>query len=809
MFHFLFRPHGAPQGQPEGEDCMHQRKARGRAASHSPSRRRGNRPALENLEERTLLSANNYPAVHLLQAAGFHPAAVQPMAALPAGLSPAQVRHAYGFDQITFSNGNIQGDGTGQTIAIIDAYDQPNIASDLAAFDSTFGIAAPPSFTKVNENGGSTLPAASASWGLEISLDVEWAHAIAPGARILLVEASSSSDGDLDAAVDYARKQPGVSVVSMSYGGAEYSGETSEDTYYTTPSGHAGVTFVASTGDSGSAGAPNAPSVSPNVLAVGGTQLSVDGSGNYLGETGWSGSGGGISVYESQPSYQKGVVTQSTTKRTVPDVAYNGSSGSAFAIYDTDYGGWVQVYGTSAGAPQWAALVAIANQGRALAGQGALDGPSQTLPDLYQLPSADFHDITSGSNGGYSAGPGYDLVTGRGTPLANLVVSGLVGSSNPPPGQPPVVVTPASATPTPVTGTTTQLSVAANDPAGLALTYTWSVVAAPAGAPAVGFSANGTAAAKNSTATFHLAGAYTFQVTVTNTSGLSATSSVSVTVNQTLAGMTVTPGKATLGDGGKQQFTASAVDQFGSAMAAQPTWSWSLAAGGLGTVSSTGMYTAPSTGSGTVTVQVSGGGLSGTASVTVGSAPAAPSNLVARLISSRQVGLTWTDNSNNETGFVIQRSTNGGAWTQIATVGANVTSYTDSAVSRRKKYTYRIYAYNSFGNSAFSNVTAGVTPNTGTVIPRGRIVIGSSAGVVSVLTTLTGPGKAGTVQGTVTGFGLRSFDATRRQDAGSSGATALTTQGGRTTHSGPASADAIWLVWGANPEQDLFRAMSH
>jgi hypothetical protein len=264
---------------------------------------------------------------------------------------------------------------------------------------------------------------------------VQWAHAIAPGANILLVEANSNSWSDLMTAVNYARNQLGVSVVSMSWGGSEWLGEAGYDGYFTTPSGHGGVTFVASSGDSGSFGAPVYPSVSPNVLAVGGTQLSTNSAGNYLGETGWGngrrswrlgGSGGGISAYESQPGYQKGVVTQSTM-RTVPDVAYNASSSSPFAVYDTFfYSGWLQVYGTSAGSPQWSALVAIANQGRVLAGGATLDGPSETLFALYNLPASDFHDITSGSNGAYSARPSYDLVTGIGTPLAKLVVSRLV-----------------------------------------------------------------------------------------------------------------------------------------------------------------------------------------------------------------------------------------------------------------------------------------------------------------------------------------------------------------------------------------------
>src|SRR5205085_11092866 len=127
-----------------------------------------------------------------------------------------------------------------------------------------------------------------------------------------------------------------------------------------------GVTFVAASGDSGSSSL-SYPSASPNVLAVGGTQLTTDTAGGYQGETGWGGSGGGASAVEAQPSYQNGVVTQNGTSRAVPDVAYNGSRNSAYAVYDTSgYGGWITVYGTSAGAPQWAALVAIADQGRAL-----------------------------------------------------------------------------------------------------------------------------------------------------------------------------------------------------------------------------------------------------------------------------------------------------------------------------------------------------------------------------------------------------------------------------------------------------------
>ncbi len=258
----------------------------------------------------------------------------------------------------------------GTTIAIVDAYDDPNIANDLHQFDLQFGLP-DPVLTKVNQNGGSKLPAANAGWITEIALDVEWAHAIAPGAKILLVEANSNSFNSLLTAVNYARKYAGVSVVSMSWGGAEFSGETSDDSYFTTPSGHTGVTFVASSGDSGAP--PTYPAISPNVLSVGGTTLNVTSQGSYVSESAWSGSGGGISSYESQPAYQKGTVTQSTVFRTEPDVAYDADPNTGFPVYDSynnpSSDPWGQWGGTSDAAPQWAALIAIADQERALTGQ--------------------------------------------------------------------------------------------------------------------------------------------------------------------------------------------------------------------------------------------------------------------------------------------------------------------------------------------------------------------------------------------------------------------------------------------------------
>ena len=197
------------------------------------------------------------------------------------------------------------------------------------------------------------------------------------------------------------------------------------------------MVYVNAAGDSG---APvGYPGASPDVVAVGGTTLTLNSQNNISSETGWSGSGGGISADEPQPSYQQGVVTQSTTRRTNPDVAYDANPSTGVPVYDsydtsTPWGQWG---GTSIAAPQWSALFAIADQARAAAGAGPLSS-TQALSLLYatySTPSysSDFHDITSGTSTGnphYSAGPGYDLVTGLGTPIANQLVNVLGGQTS-------------------------------------------------------------------------------------------------------------------------------------------------------------------------------------------------------------------------------------------------------------------------------------------------------------------------------------------------------------------------------------------
>ena len=403
-------------------------------------RGRGQRSRLhapEALESRQAFSAS--PVA--LPGAAFEPAwlgsvtstalrgAVLPMATPgPTGFTPAQIRHAYGLDQISF--GGTPAEGRGTTIAIVTAYDSPNIAADLATFNATFGIPAPPSFQKVNQTGGKTLPAFNASWSTETCLDVQWAHAIAPGASILLVEAKSNATADMLAAVKYARSAPGVVAVSMSWGQAEYAGETAHDVTFTTPAGHPPVSFFAASGDWGAPGIY--PAMSPNVVAVGGTSLTL-GKGGVAVESAWGRSGGGVSAYEARPNYQAGVVMQTTTKRANPDVALVSDPATGLAVCDSKANGaktpWRAYGGTSIAAPQWAGIAAIVAQGRALRGAAPLDGRKELLPALYSLPAADFRDIVSGSSNGtprLAAGPGYDLVTGRGSPVAEALVRDLV-----------------------------------------------------------------------------------------------------------------------------------------------------------------------------------------------------------------------------------------------------------------------------------------------------------------------------------------------------------------------------------------------
>jgi len=331
---------------------------------------------------------------------------------LPAGMSPAQLRSAYNVANISLS--------ANRTIAIVDAYDDPNIFSDLTKYSQTFniqptisqcpassGTAAVPCFQKVNQRGTSTPPSANASWSLEIALDVESAHAMCPQCSILLVEADSPSIANLMAAIDRAVTM-GAKIVSNSYGGSEFSGETAQDSHFNKP----GVAFTFSSGDSGYGA--EYPAASPYITAVGGTTLNMSGL-TRTSETAWSAAGSGCSVYEPLTSSQTS--DSVCAHRKITDVSADADPATGAAVYDTvryqGKSGWFKVGGTSLAAPLIAAVYALAGP----AGYSAV--AANSLPYSH---TANLNDVISGSNGSCgatylcTAGTGYDGPTGLGAP---------------------------------------------------------------------------------------------------------------------------------------------------------------------------------------------------------------------------------------------------------------------------------------------------------------------------------------------------------------------------------------------------------
>jgi kumamolisin len=298
--------------------------------------------------------------------------------------------------------------GGSTAIAIVDAYDDPGAAKDLAKFSKQFRLP-PANFQVVFADG--TRPYNDPGWEIEESLDVQWAHAMAPGAKLYLVEAASNSFYDLLTAETVAASlvaNDGGGVVSNSWGGSEFVDEAAYDSFFTYP----GVVYFASAGDG-----PGViyPSASPNVVAVGGTTLSRNAnSGAYLSESAWNSTGGGLSQYESIPSYQKGVAKVVGSQRGVPDVSAEADPDSGLWVLDSGNGGWYIVGGTSASSPIWAGVVSAAGNN---SGSTAAE-----LTNIYKNRGnkMDFNDIKSGVCGpwnGLLTEPGYDLCTGVGSPV--------------------------------------------------------------------------------------------------------------------------------------------------------------------------------------------------------------------------------------------------------------------------------------------------------------------------------------------------------------------------------------------------------
>jgi subtilase family serine protease len=320
----------------------------------------------------------------------------------PSGYGPDQFHGAYSLPD--------NAPGT-PTIGIVDAFDDPNIEADLAAYSTQYNLPACTTangcFRKVNQTGGSTYPAADAGWALEIALDVQTAHAICKNCKILLVEATTNSMTNLGLAENEAVSL-GASVVSNSWGGSEFSAETSIDSSYFN---HPGVVITASSGDGGYG--VEYPAASRYVTAVGGTTLSVNASTNaWASETAWSGAGSGCSAYESKPGSQSDA---SCTRRTVADVSADADPNTGAAVYDSvtyqGQSGWFQVGGTSLASPLIASVYALTGT-----------TSSANYGSTPYSHTSSLHDVTAGSNGSCggsylcTATPGYDGPTGLGTP---------------------------------------------------------------------------------------------------------------------------------------------------------------------------------------------------------------------------------------------------------------------------------------------------------------------------------------------------------------------------------------------------------
>lgn len=382
--------------------------------------------------------------------------------ATPAGYGPSNLQSAYALS----ASG-----GSGKRVAIVDAYDDPNAESDLAAYRTQYGL--PPCttangcFAKVNQSGAtSPLPAPDTGWAGEISLDLDMVSAVCPNCKILLVEASTSSMTNLGTAVNRAVTM-GAKYVSNSYGGPESSAVTSYDTSYFN---HPGVAITASSGDADYDGG-SYPATSKYVTTVGGTHLVADSSARGWSERVWNttsyteGTGSGCSAYITKPAFQTNIST-GCTRRAEADVSAVADPATGVAVYQT-YGGsgWAVYGGTSASAPIIASVYALAGA------PGTADYPN-TYPYAHR---GNLNDVTSGSNGTCgvplcTAGVGWDGPTGLGTPQGTTAFAAGSTSSG------PTITNPGSRTG--VVGTATSLQLTAS---GGTTPYTWSATGLPPG----------------------------------------------------------------------------------------------------------------------------------------------------------------------------------------------------------------------------------------------------------------------------------------------------------------------------------------
>ena len=414
------------------------------------------------------------------------------------GYQPADLQAAY---QLPTSG---TGPGTGPTVAIVDAYDNPNVAADLAAYRSAFGLGACGTgcFTKVNQTGGTSYPSGDTGWGSEIDLDVDMVSTACPSCKILLVEASSNSFTNLMAAEDYATAH--AAYVSNSYGGSEFSSESSYDSHFN----HPGVGITVSSGDGGYG--VEYPAASPYVTSVGGTSL-TKGTSSWS-ESAWSGAGSGCSAYETKPSWQ---TDTGCAKRTVADVSAVADPNTGVAVYDS--------YGSSGGA-NWFVYGGTSVAAPFVAGVWALTGPLAPTTVAAGVPYANrtgWKDVTSGSNGSCSgsylctSAAGYDGPTGLGSPIGTTGFGGNSGGGGGGGGtnSPPTAGFTSSCTNLACTFTDTS-----TDSDGTVMGWSWA------------FGDGTTSTTRSPSHSYTAAGTYTVTLTATDNGGATGSVSHSVAV---------------------------------------------------------------------------------------------------------------------------------------------------------------------------------------------------------------------------------------------------------------------------------------
>jgi subtilase family serine protease len=420
--------------------------------------------------------------------------------------------------------------GSGATVAIVDAYNDPNAASDLAVYRSQYGLSACTvangCFSQVSQTGSATLPTSDTGWAGEISLDLDMVSAACPLCHILLVEATSASDSDLYTAENYAAAH--AKFVSNSWGGSESSSETSDDTYFN----HPGVAITVSSGDDGTGA--EYPATSRYVTAVGGTSLSTSSNTRGWTETAWSDAGSGCSAYETKPTWQ--TVTTGCSKRAEADVSAVADPNTGVSVYQT-YGasGWSVYGGTSASAPLVAAVYALAGT------PGSSDYPA-SYPYSH---SSNLYDVTSGSNGSCGApictsGTGWDGPTGLGTPNTSAAFASGTTSSG------VTVTNPGSTTGT--VGTATSLTLSASGGTG---SYTWTATGLPTGLSIA--SSTGVISGTPTTA-----GTYSVTATATDTASATGSATFTWTISSTSGGCTASQLLSNAGfESGSTSWTAS------------------------------------------------------------------------------------------------------------------------------------------------------------------------------------------------------------------------------------------------------------